>query len=338
MIWMTMLACVLLSLVGTGVIRYLALQRDLLAIPNERSSHSVATPHGGGAAIVVSFLLAIAMLTLNGVTAYQSFWFFLAFGGSIALLGLLDDLLHIPARWRLLAHFIAASLALSWIGGLPPLVIGQGIADLGWFGHVVALLYLVWLLNLYNFMDGIDGIAGIEAITVCAGGGLLYWIHASADQLLLFPVALCAATLGFLYWNFPRARIFMGDTGSAFLGFMIGLFSLQATWHAPELLWGWLILLGCFTVDATVTLFRRIIRGEKFYQAHRSHAYQYASRKYDSHAAVTVGVGLINVFWLLPLAVLAVRERLDGVMALVIAYAPLIYLALRFKAGARELQ
>lgn len=338
MIWVVMIVCALVSIVATGLIRHFALQRNLLAIPNERSSHTQATPHGGGLAIVISFLLAIVLLTLSGDLTFSSLWFFLVFGGGMALLGLVDDIFHIPARWRLLVHFGAAILALAWLGGMPPTVIAGVTLDLSWFGHIVAVVYLVWLLNLYNFMDGIDGIAGIEAITVCAGGVLLYWLHDTASYPPLFPVMLIAATLGFLWWNFPRARIFMGDTGSAFLGFMLGLFSIQSAWHAPELFWGWLVLLGCFIVDATVTLIRRILRGEKFYQAHRSHAYQYASRKYGSHVGVSIGYGLVNIAWLLPLAVLTVTGWLDGLLALLIAYVPLVYLAFRLKAGARELQ
>lgn len=338
MIWATWIACVLVSFATTGLIRHFALRRELLAIPNERSSHTVATPHGGGLAIVAAFLSAIVLLALNGNLSISSLWFFVIFGSLMALLGLLDDIYHIPARWRLLIHFVAAALALTWLGGLPPLAFAGRAVDLGSWGHIFAVVYLVWLLNLYNFMDGIDGIAGIEAVTVCAAGIVVHWQQGIAGEPTVVLLMLSAATLGFLWWNFPRAKIFMGDTGSAFLGFMIGLFSIQSGWLAAELFWAWVILLGCFIVDASVTLFRRVIRGEKFYQAHRSHAYQYASRKYSSHARVSVTYGVINLVWLLPLALLTARGLLDGVLALAIAYAPLVYLAFRYKAGARELQ
>lgn len=338
MIWATWIASVLVSFATTGLIRHFALRRELLAIPNERSSHTVATPHGGGLAIVAAFLLAIVLLALNGNLSVSSLWLFMIFGSWMALLGLLDDIFHIPARWRLLIHFIAAALALIWLGGLPPLAFAGSAVDLGAWGHVIAVVYLVWLLNLYNFMDGIDGIAGIETVTVCVAGIIIHWHQGIAGESTAVALMLSGATLGFLWWNFPRAKIFMGDTGSAFLGFMIGLFSIQSGWLAPELFWAWVILLGCFIVDASVTLFRRVIRGEKFYQAHRSHAYQYASRRYLSHARVSVTYGVINLVWLLPLALLTVSGLLDGMLALAIAYSPLVYLAFRFKAGARELQ
>jgi len=119
---------------------------------------------------------------------------------------------------------------------------------------------------------------------------------------------------------------------------MLGLFSVQAMWIAPRLLWVWLILLAVFIVDATVTLFRRVWRGEKFYEAHRSHAYQYAARILGAHRPVTAAVCVINVFWLLPLASLVAADKLDGIAGLMAAYLPLLWLAYRYKAGDRQAQ
>jgi Fuc2NAc and GlcNAc transferase len=128
----------------------------------------------------------------------------------------------------------------------------------------------------------------------------------------------------------------MGDAGSGFLGIVLGGLSLQASWVSPDLLWGWLILLGVFIVDATFTLFRRLLRGDKVYEAHRSHAYQYASRRFGSHLKVTSVVALINLLWLLPIALGVVRFGLDSSLGLILAYAPLVALAIRFRAGELE--
>jgi Fuc2NAc and GlcNAc transferase len=199
---------------------------------------------------------------------------------------------------------------------------------------VLAALYLVWLLNLYNFMDGIDGLAGIEALIVGAGGTAVYWLAGlptTGDGGL--PVLLAAATLGFLVWNLPPARIFMGDAGSGFLGLMLGTLSLQAAVTRPVLLWCWLVLLGVFIVDATVTLIRRLLRGERVHEAHRSHAYQHASRELGGHRPVTLAVAAINVFWLLPWALAIASGRIEGVVGLGVAYIPLLVLAFRFRAG-----
>jgi Fuc2NAc and GlcNAc transferase len=338
MIWLAFILTLGSSLVLTGVIRRYALARNLIDIPNQRSSHTLATPHGGGVAIVVTFQVVLGVLAFNGYLPISSFWLFLIAGSWIAGIGLLDDIYHIPARWRLLFHFAAASLVVYWLGGIPPIPIAGPLFISSWLGSTVAVIILVWLLNLYNFMDGIDGIAGIEAITVCAGGLLIYALFGTSSSQFIPPLMLIAATLGFLFWNFPRARIFMGDTGSGYIGFIVGLFAIQAAWVSPELIWSWVVLLGAFIVDATVTLIRRVLRGEKFYEAHRSHAYQYASRRYGSHIRISLACGMINLFWLLPLAILVAGGWLDGILALLIAYLPLIWLAFYLKAGDRELQ
>lgn len=334
-IWWLLPALAGVSLFLTGALRRYALARSLMDIPNGRSSHSVPTPRGGGVAIVLSFLAALPLLTSVGMLAWPVMWALLGAGAWIAMVGFLDDHGHIAARWRLLAHFIGAGWALGWLGGLPPLVIFGFDLELGWLGYALAAFYLVWLLNLYNFMDGIDGIASVEAICVCLGGALLYLLLGEGAAALA-PLSLAVAVAGFLFWNFPPARIFMGDAGSGFLGIALGVLSLQAAWVAPQLLWSWLILLGVFVVDATWTLFRRLLRGDKVYEAHRSHAYQYASRQFGKHLPVTLAVAMLNLFWLLPIALWVGLGGVDGALGLLVAYLPLVWLAVRFKAGERE--
>ncbi|MBX9763524.1 MAG: glycosyltransferase family 4 protein [Pseudomonadaceae bacterium] len=339
-IWLLLPAVAGVALVLTGALRRYALARSLMDIPNARSSHSVPTPRGGGVAIVVSFLLALPLMAGMGFIAWSLAWALLGAGTGIAVLGFLDDHGHIAARWRLLGHFAAAIWALFWLGGLPPVVMFGFTADLSWFGHALAAVYLVWLLNLYNFMDGIDGIASVEAICVCLGGALLYGLLGFAGSTqpteFVVPLLLAAAVAGFLFWNFPPARIFMGDAGSGFLGITLGVLSLQAVWFAPQLLWSWLILLGVFIVDATFTLLRRLLRGDKVYEAHRSHAYQYASRQYGRHLPVTLVVVGINILWLLPIALWVGLGGIDGLLGLLIAYVPLLALAVKYHAGELE--
>jgi Fuc2NAc and GlcNAc transferase len=333
--WLLLPCAALVSLLLTGVLRRYALARSIIDIPNARSSHSVPTPRGGGVAIVLSYLLALPLLAFTGFISWSAAWSMLCAGIAIAILGFLDDHGHIAARWRLLGHFAASTWALFWLGGLPAITLFGFNLELGWLGHILAVLYLVWMLNLYNFMDGIDGIASIEAICACLSACLLYWL-AGFDSLIVLPLVLAAAVAGFLYWNFPPARIFMGDAGSGFLGIILGLLSLQAAWASPALLWAWLILLGVFIVDATFTLIRRLVRGDKVYEAHRSHAYQFASRRFGRHLPVTLAVAAINLFWLLPIAMCVVLLGLDGTFGLILAYLPLIVLAFRFDAGALE--
>lgn len=335
--WFLVFSVALASLGLTYGLRKYALARSLMDIPNARSSHSVPTPRGGGVAIVVSFLVALVAVVIAGGLERSVSFALLGAGGFVALVGFLDDHGHIAARWRLLAHFVAASWALGWLGGAPALLIFGMQFDLGWLGGAAGAVYLVWLLNLYNFMDGIDGIASVEAICVCLGGALLYALLGQSG-LALLPLTLAAAVAGFLFWNFPPARIFMGDAGSGFLGIVLGIMSIQAGRVEPVLFWSWVILLGVFVVDATFTLARRLLRGDKVYEAHRSHAYQYASRRFGRHLPVTLAVGLINILWLLPIAVLVGMGRIDGLLGVVLAYAPLVALAIRFHAGELEVR
>ena len=186
-------------------------------------------------------------------------------------------------------------------------------------------------------MDGIDGLASIEAICVCCGAALAAWLS-GFHELVWAPLLLAATVMGFLYWNFPPARIFMGDAGSGFLGITLGILSLQASWANSTFLYIWLILLGVFIVDATVTLLRRLVRGDKVYEAHRSHAYQFASRHFGSHRMVTLTVAAINIGWLLPWALAVAVLGVDGLIALILAYLPLVFLALKFNAGGLEKQ
>jgi len=323
------------SILFTGLLRRYALQRNVLDIPNSRSSHSVPTPRGGGLAIVLGFLISLGLMRSFDLIDNAFFLASFLAGITVAALGFLDDHGHIPARWRLLGHFLSAIWAVYWIGGLPSVTIFGLHVNLGWIGGALAVLYAVWMLNLYNFMDGIDGLASAEAICACSSAALIYWML-GYEELLWPPIYLALATAGFFYWNFPKARIFMGDAGSGFLGITLAIISLKAASFSSTLLWVWLILLGVFIVDATFTLMRRLLRGEKVYEAHRSHAYQYASRRFNAHVPVTLCVILINLVWLAPIAWLVAFDSIDGAVGMLIAYVPLVVLALKFKAGVKE--
>lgn len=332
--WLVPTVCGL-SLGLTALLRRYALARSLLDVPNDRSSHTVPTPRGGGASIVVTFLLSLVAMWCGNFIDFHFFFGAAGAGFIVAVIGFMDDHGHIAARWRLLGHFAAATWVLAWTGGLASLEVFGVVVHLGWIGDFFALFYLVWLLNLYNFMDGIDGIASVEAICASLGACLFYWIGGQPD-LIWGPLLLAMSVLGFLFWNFPPAKIFMGDAGSGFLGIILGILSFQAASIEPRFFWVWLILLGVFIVDATLTLLRRLLRGDKVYEAHRSHAYQYASRQCGRHLPVTMGVAAINIFWLFPIALCVTSFGMDGVLGVVVAYIPLLLLAFRYHAGEME--
>lgn len=324
-----------LAWVLTSALRVYALSRRIIDVPNERSSHTVPTPRGGGVAIVITFVIATVWLSITREIEPALSAAVLGAGVAISVLGFLDDHGHIHAKWRLLFHFLIAGWVMVCIGGFPPVVFIGHEVHVAWLSNIFGILYLAWLTNLYNFMDGIDGIASVEAVTSCLGAcGIYYFVH--QPDLMALPLILAAAVSGFLIWNFPPARIFMGDAGSGFLGLVLGVMSIHAAASSFDLFYAWLILLGVFIVDASLTLVRRLFRGEKIYEAHRSHAYQYAARILGSHTHVTLGVLAINVLWLLPLAYIAAASLIDGFFAVIIAYVPLIVLAVKYRAGTAE--
>ncbi|CAN5923545.1 glycosyltransferase family 4 protein [soil metagenome] len=331
------LAVLAVACAGTGMLRRYALAHDVLDIPNERSSHVHATPRGGGVAIVTAFLLGVLGFGVTGLIDASTVTSLVGAGIIVAVIGFIDDHSSLPARWRLLAHFAAAVWALAWIGGLAPVDFMVHVVDLGIVGNALAAIGLVWLLNLYNFMDGIDGIAAVEAVTAGLGAAALCWLVPAARPEGALALLLAAASAGFLLWNFPPpARIFLGDAGSGFLGLMVGTLTLHAAGVSTQLLWSWLILLGVFIVDATMTLFRRLARRERIYEAHRSHAYQHATQRIGRHGPVTLVTGAINVLFLFPVALLVARAQLDGLVGLLITYVPLAALATWLGAGSRD--
>ena len=330
---MLLISTFVLSFVLAGAIRKYALAKSLIDVPNERSSHKVPTPRGGGLGMVAAYMVFGVAINLILDISTTGLLVALVPAFAAALIGFWDDHGHVEALYRLILHFCCAFALLFLLPSLP--LIFPTIEWLQIALYLPATLYLVWMLNLYNFMDGIDGIAGMEAFTVCLGGGLLWW-WANESPLAFFPFAVAAAALGFLLWNFPKAKIFMGDGGSGFLGFILGSFALIAGGEEASLFWAWNILLGVFIVDSTLTLIRRILDKQQFSKAHRTHAYQYASRRHNSHAAVTTVVAIINVVWLLPIAWMVVAGHIHGLVGVIIAYPPLLILAVKYHAGVRE--
>jgi Fuc2NAc and GlcNAc transferase len=202
----------------------------------------------------------------------------------------------------------------------------------------VAVVGSVYWLNLFNFMDGIDGLAASEAVFVALAAALLAVLRMPGivDQGPLWMLlGIAAASVGFLMLNWPPAKIFMGDAGSTYLGFMIAVLALMTIATGWLTLTQWAILVATFVTDATVTLVRRLLLRERVFEAHRRHAYQVLSRRWGGHQPVTLSFTGLNLIWLLPLAYVAALQGW-AVPAVLLAYVPLIGLALYFGAGAPE--
>lgn len=320
----------------TWLVRKGALARGMLDLPNWRSSHTVPTPRGGGVAIVVAASGSIGITAMVMGLDVPLAMALLGGGLPVALVGYLDDRRSLSVRVRMGVHLLAASWAVYNLGGLAPLQIGACKLDLGFFGDVVAVLSVVWALNLFNFMDGIDGLAGSEAVFVSAAGAGLVVFSGLPQDTAVAGFLIAAASAGFLLWNWPPARIFMGDSGSCYLGYSLAVLALSVGRANPGIFFAWVILGGVFFVDSTVTLVRRIASGERLYEAHRSHAYQRLARRWGSHRRVTLAVLAINLFWLYPMALLAMRLPNWASVVSGIAFVPLIILAWAIGSGRKE--
>ena len=314
----------LISFVLTGLLRVYALQRNIIDIPNGRSSHSLPTPRGGGVAIVITFSIGLAFTGFTEILNSEFTLLLLISGLLVALVGWYDDHGHVKARWRLLTHFVSAGLVVYACGGLPELTFFGSNINLGWVGHFLIIITMVWILNLYNFMDGINGLAAGQAvISASMMGCILFFVFSQNDFANLhWLMAVCA--FGFFVWNFPVARIFMGDAGSGFVGLMLGALLLRSSHIDGSLFWAWLILLGVFIVDASFTLCFRVFEKKKFYEAHSDHVYQKMARRAKSHVKVSSAVFVMIIFWLSPIAVMVAIHKIDGLLALLISYLPLI--------------
>ncbi len=342
MSWMLVAVLVfVVSCVLTIWVRRYAVSRDLLDHPNQRSSHATVTPRGGGLAVVISFFFAVLYLFNANRLPEELFYTLTIGGGLIAAVGYWDDHDHVSPWKRILVHFFAAGVYLYWFGGISVLNFGIFEVELGWAGYILAAVFMVWLLNLYNFMDGIDAIAGVEAICVSVGAGALIIFQGAGiagylSSILMVGLMLMMAVAGFLVWNWPPAKIFLGDVGSGFIGYVIAIFALASVYHEMISLWTWVVLLGIFIVDASITLMRRFFNGQRWYEAHRSHAYQHAAIKYGSHRKVVLGVIAINVLWLYPMAYLTCLYDVFGFLLAVVAMLPLAVLSLWFDAGIED--
>ncbi|MHB1111562.1 MAG: MraY family glycosyltransferase [Devosia sp.] len=324
------------AFVATWLILRHAQHLGVIQIPNARSSHSVPTPSGGGVGIVIGGAIGTSLAAFQ---APLPILLVLAASLVIAAIGFYDDRTPIPAGYRLGAHFVLFAVAIIGVVPLSPLADELGL-PLPW-PLLLGLLVLagVYWINLFNFMDGIDGLAASQAVFMPLAAVAL--ALAAAPGLVGHPglwwlIALAAASLGFLCLNWPPARIFMGDAGSTYLGFIIAILALLTIswgWLTP---WQWAILGAPFVTDATVTLLRRALQREKIVEAHRRHAYQALARRWNSHRLVTLLLIAIDVVWVLPLAFVAGWREGFGSLLTILAYAPLVVMAIVAGAGAPE--
>lgn len=327
---LTFAAAFCVSYIGVGIYRRWGVHNQVLDIPNERSSHTEPTPYGAG--IVLVFLCLVSYVPISLYIAGPISWGYFFGALMVALISFLDDLYKVAFWLRLLVHSTAALMLIidqgTWHG-----ITMLGL-QLGSFGYLLTFIWIVGMVNFYNFMDGIDGLAGLQAV-IAGFGWMMLGLMLDMPALYLFSGLIAVSSLGFFFHNWKPASIFMGDVGSAFLGFTFAALPLLAR-NMANYAWDLLpiaavLFVWFFLFDTIVTLVKRAIRGEKVWIAHREHLFQYLVSSGLSHRTVTLIYGVLAS--LLTLSVLiSVRYREDiglpmfpVVLALTVALLGIVY-------------
>lgn len=329
------------SYLGVEAIRQYAIRRRVLDVPNSRSSHSAATPRGGGVVIALATVLTlVAAAAAESLTLSPVILAYLVGATLIAAVGWLDDVRSLSSGFRLLAQLSAAVLLLIGAGWWDDVILPfAGRVALGWAAVPLALLWIVGMTNAYNFMDGVDGIAGGQAVVAGVAWAIIGFAT-SAPVAAAVGLAVALSSAAFLLHNWSPARVFMGDAGSGFLGFTFGAlpFLLAETSTGTDLRLRLpltaALLVWPFVFDALFTVCRRLIRGEHVLRAHRSHLYQRLVLAGMSHRSVaTLYTGLAFISTLLGAVWLLRWPGSDLVVAL---GAPLLFVLLLLGVGVRE--
>lgn len=316
-----MLALLLIALVTATwlcchLYRKIALHFHFFDHPNERSAHTKPTPTSAGIVIVILFFLGLTIAWQQQLIAANMLM--ATFGGlPVAAIGLIDDRKKLHWGLRAVIHLCAATWCIHYVG-FPSLMIFGTTLDFGIAGLVFGVIALVWLLNLYNFMDGIDGIVTSQTVFVCGAATLLSGFEIAGWGLI--NLLLMAVSLGFLIINWPKAKLFMGDVGSGFLGLTLGILILA---HNEISVWTWMILLSYFVTEACLTVLLRLAHRENITESHSQHAYQHLTRVIGDVKTLYLVI-LINMLWIFPIAILSARFPEYGVLLLLLASLPLL--------------
>ena len=314
-------ACTFTTWAIAHAYRRFAFRADILAHPNERSAHEIPTPTGAGISFIIVWSIAV-LLDAGGFRHLDPSWL-----GPVAaaIIGYIDDRRELPVLPRALAYAAACAWSIYWVG-FPEINIGGELFSFGHFGLAFGFLSLLWLMNLYNFMDGIDGLAISQAIFVLSGAMLI------GGNVEPAGLSLAATCLGFALINWPKAKVFMGDAGSMFLGLLLGVLALS---EFAVNVWVWMILLAWFLTDACLTITVRLFRGDPIHRSHNLHAYQHLTRRFGAPKTLYI-VLTVNLVWVLPIAYLG--HQTPEIAAFLLIFAAIPLLVCQFVCGAGQLE
>ena len=317
----------LITAIGLYYYRKIAINRNILSNPNHRTLHILPTPRGGGIVFASVFVFFAFILWLNSQVNNDIF-LITCIGGMVALLfGFVDDIKNLSAIGKLFLQISLACWAVYWLDGGP-------LYSINWIPNILAIFltmfFLVWVMNAYNFVDGIDGMATsgaiLSSIAIALAIVLTNGYIFSAELLFL----LFSTMLSFLIFNWPPAKIFMGDSGSVFLGYFFGCMVLYTTMRGEVSAWSWVIVFGYYIADTTITQITRLIMVRKWYFAHRSHAYQNFTRITNSHLRTNLLFIIYYLIWLLPLLIWSLLEPDNAEFISIIALCPALVFSYKF--------
>jgi len=318
------------SVAGLYYFRNYAQRNNIVAVPNYRTLHESEIPRGGGLIFSAFSIIGIIAAGFYGLIPVNLI-LVITTGGIVSMIfGFYDDVTSVPPKAKLIIQILLSIFIILcadengisfWYA--KPLILVL-------FNFIISVTAIVWLLNLYNFMDGIDGMAAAGAVFICLVLALILIMISAEYGLILIPLMLGISCLAFLLFNWPPASIFMGDSGSMFLGYAIGILMIKTISSGYLSIWTWFIIMAYFVTDTTVTLLLRIILVKKWYGAHRSHAYQNLARIWNSHIKVIYIVFAYHVLWLLPLAIWSVFDAIHVMYTCVLAILPVVIWSLRY--------
>ena len=325
---------ILISLIATNILERIFIRYSLfIDKPNYRSTHLNPVPTAGGISMLVTYLLYVItlhnVLDINNTTLIFLFISLLP----IVIVCIIDDLKEINIFVRLLAQFFSAILIIYYF---QISVDGNFINYLNQESFLIIIISIIlsmWLMNLYNFMDGIDGYAISECIFVSFSSALIIYLNSEDNILYLYLVGFGLSSIGILIRNWYPAKIFMGDTGSVSIGFFFAFFIFYSASESMISIYTWLILLSIFISDSTYTLFVRIVTKKNITEPHLTHAFHILAANKNSQLFVTKKMIILNISWVLPMAVLSNYYMSHNVLITILAYLPMVIYLIKIGAG-----
>jgi Fuc2NAc and GlcNAc transferase len=317
----------LINIIGIYLYKIAAVKFDIVANPNFRALHQKSIPRGGGVIFAVVFSCSIFLLWIFNFIPFKLFTIFGIGGFFVTSFGFVDDVIDITALKKLFTQLFISTITFFCL-------YEDIVKVFDWlpviFVFIFVIIFLVWMINAYNFIDGIDGMAATGAIFISGASALIILLTNGAFEIIIISLLLMTCVGAFIIFNWPPASIFMGDSGSIFLGYFFGVLILYTTFTGSISYWTWIIIFGYYIADTSLTLIIRLIIVKKWYRAHRSHAYQNLARISNNHLKVTMGVLIYNLIWLLPLALMSVKFPNVAIIFTLVAIIPAVMVSYKF--------